>query len=94
MTARSRPEDIEYISRLKFGSQFNYTPEHHSKEDIDVDNYWHNISTRYLAAAEMKAISGPCPRDTVIVANCSAVKRMVIDYGDLRQRIRAAREKD
>ena len=24
----------------------------------------------------------------------SAVKRMVIDYGDLRQRIRAAREKD
>ena len=46
------------------------------------------------AAAEMKAISDPCPRDTVIVANCSAVKRMVIDYGDLRQRIRAAREKD
>ena len=30
----------------------------------------------------------------MIVANCSAVKRMVIDYGDLRQRIRAAREKD
>ena len=46
------------------------------------------------AAAEMKANPGPCPRDTVIVANCSAVKRMVIDYGDLRQRIRAAREKD
>ena len=23
MTARSRPEDIEYISRLKFGSQFS-----------------------------------------------------------------------
>ena len=46
------------------------------------------------AAAEMKAIPGQCPRDTVIVANCSAVKRMVIDYGDRRQRIRAAREKD
>ena len=46
------------------------------------------------AAAAMKSLSGPCPRDTVIVANCSAVKRMVIDYGDLRQRIRAAREKD
>ena len=46
------------------------------------------------AAAEMKSLNGPCPRDTVIVANCSAVKRMVIDYGDLRQRIRAAREKD
>ena len=46
------------------------------------------------AAAEMKAIPGPCPRDTVIVVNCSAVKRMVIDYGDLRQRIRVAVEKD
>ena len=46
------------------------------------------------AAAEMKALNGPCPRDTVIVAHCSAVKRMMIDYGDLRQRIRAAREKD
>ena len=46
------------------------------------------------AAAEMKSLNGPCPRDTVIVANCSVVKRMVIDYGDLRQRIRAAREKD
>ena len=44
MTARSRPEDIEYISRLKFGSQFSYTPDHHTKEDIDVDNYFHNVS--------------------------------------------------
>ena len=46
------------------------------------------------AAAEMKAISGPYSRDTVNVTDCSAVKRMVIDDGDLRQRIRAAREKD
>ena len=45
-------------------------------------------------AAEMKTLNGPCPRDTVNVTDCSAVKRMVIDYGDLRQRIRAAREKD
>jgi len=29
--ARSRPEGIEYINRLKFNSQFNYTPEHHGK---------------------------------------------------------------
>ena len=36
------------------------------------------------AAAEMRAIPGPFPRYTVIVANCSAVKRIVIDYGDLR----------
>ena len=38
--------------------------------------------------------SGPFLRDTVNVTDCSAVKRMVIDYGELRQRIRAAREKD
>ena len=37
----------------------------------------------------MKALNGPCPRDTVNVGNCSALKRLVIDYGDLRQRIRA-----
>jgi len=42
------PEDIEYISRLKFGSQFSYTPS----------------------------------------------ARMLIDYGDLRRKIRAANEKD
>ena len=50
--ARSRPEDIEDINRLKFGSQFNHTPEHHGKEDIESHNYFHNISTRYLAAAD------------------------------------------
>lgn len=45
------------------------------------------------AAAEMKALAGPCPRDTVF-ANCSAMKRMVIDYGDLRRRIRAAKKNE
>ena len=45
------------------------------------------------AAVEMKALAGPCTRDTV-VGDCSVLKRLVIDYGDLRQRIRAAREKD
>ena len=38
-------------------------------------------------AAKMKSIANPCPRDTVVVTDCSAVKRMVIDCGDLRQRI-------
>jgi len=52
MTARSRPEDIEYISRLKFGSQFSYTPEHHSKDDVDAANYFHNISSRYFAPGD------------------------------------------
>ena len=44
------------------------------------------------AAAEIKAISNPCPRDSVNVTDCSAVKDMVIDYGDLHQRIRAAKD--
>lgn len=44
------------------------------------------------AAVDMKALAGPCTRDTV-VGDCSVLKRLVIDYGDLRQRIRAAREK-
>ena len=44
--ARSRPEDIEYINRLKFGSLYNYKPAHHGKEDVEGDNYSHIISTR------------------------------------------------
>ena len=50
--ARSRPEDIEYIDRLKFSSRFNYVPENHSKEDVESDNYFHNISSRYFAAGD------------------------------------------
>ena len=52
MTARSRPEDIEYISRLKFGSQFSYTPANHAKDDIDVANYFHNVASRYFAPGD------------------------------------------
>ena len=44
------------------------------------------------AAAEMKAIPGPCSRDTMNFSDCSALKRLVIDYADLRQRIRAAKD--
>lgn len=40
------------------------------------------------AATELKSFGPPCPRDTVI-AGCSAVHRMVIDYGDDRNQIRA-----
>jgi hypothetical protein len=48
MSQRSRPEDIEYRHRLKWGSVFQYTTREHSCDDIVVDNYFHNISTRYL----------------------------------------------
>ena len=52
MTARSRPEDIEYISRLKFGSSFNYTPDHHSMKDVETPNYFHNLANRYFAPGD------------------------------------------
>ena len=50
--ARSRPEDIKYINRLKFGSQFNHTPGNHGKEEIESGNYFPNISTRHLTAGD------------------------------------------
>lgn len=41
------------------------------------------------AADELEAMGPPCPRDDVY-GECSAVKRMVIDYKDVRNKIRAA----
>tara|TARA_A100001037_G_scaffold251940_1_gene235717 strand:- start:46 stop:216 length:171 start_codon:yes stop_codon:yes gene_type:complete len=51
--AHAIPKDIEYVSRLKFGSQFNYTPEHRSKEDVEGDNYF-----KILSAIDPKTASG------------------------------------
>ena len=45
------------------------------------------------AAEEMRSMAGPCSRD-VVVGECSALKRFIIDYGDLRRRIRAAKAED
>lgn len=42
------------------------------------------------AAAEMAEMGPPCPRDAVF-GGCSAVKRMVIDFGDMREQARALR---
>ena len=41
------------------------------------------------AARELEAMGAPCPRD-FIIDNCSVAARMIIDYGDLREKIRAA----
>ena len=43
------------------------------------------------AADEMDSMKQPCARD--IPGDCSAISRMVIDYGDLREKIRAAERK-
>ena len=55
-----------------------------------IEDYSRHLQA--AAAAEMKAVPGPLTRDTVNVSGCSALKRLVIDYGDLRQRIRAAKD--
>ena len=41
------------------------------------------------AADEFEKLGPPCARDT-IVANCSAAARLIMDYGTLRDKIRAA----
>ena len=46
------------------------------------------------AAAEIRAIVSPCLRDTFHVTHCSTMKRLIVGDSDLRQRIRAAPEKN
>jgi hypothetical protein len=41
------------------------------------------------AADELDLLKSPCPAD-IVVPNCSALARMIIDYGVLRDKIRAA----
>ena len=41
-----------------------------------------------LAADELESLGLPCPPD-IVIPGCSAVARLVIDYGTLRDRIRA-----
>lgn len=46
--AVSKPEGIEYVSRLKFASRFQYTTQDHTTIDVCSTNYFHNLSQRYL----------------------------------------------
>ena len=41
-----------------------------------------------LAATEVSAMPPPCPRD-VVIEGCSAVHRLIKDYGLVRDQIRA-----
>jgi len=41
-----------------------------------------------LAAEELQRLGPPCPRDR-LKPGCSAVRLMMDDYGDLRERLRA-----
>ena len=51
----------------------------------------YSASIQASAADKLEQLGQPCPRD-VVVSNCSAIARMIIDYGDLRQKIRAAKK--
>lgn len=52
----------------------------------EVIEYSPDVQQR--AAEELQAMPLPCPRD-VVIAGCSAVHRMIKDYGLTRDRIRA-----
>ncbi len=45
-------------------------------------------------AAEIKAIVSLCLRDILHVTHCSTMKRLIVGDSDLRQRMKAAREKN
>lgn len=62
-----------------------------------ADNSSHVVAPRPLAyaetvqqraAEELAALGAPCPRDS-LTEGCSAVHRLVIDYGNLRGQLRA-----
>lgn len=54
-----------------------------------IEEYAHEVQA--LAAIELDRLGEPCARD-VVVSDCSALARLVMDYGTLRKQIRAAKE--
>lgn len=57
----------------------------------DLVVYTAEVQSR--AADELDKIGKPCPADAVI-ADCSVVARFVLDYGRMRDQVRAARATD
>jgi hypothetical protein len=57
----------------------------------DIVDYTAAVQAR--AADELDRLGKPCPADTVI-ADCSAMARFIIDYGRMRDQVRAARATD
>lgn len=46
--AQAKPDRVEYITRLKFGSVLQYTVDDHGMEDVNGPNYFHSIAQRYI----------------------------------------------
>ncbi|HAY47066.1 MAG TPA: hypothetical protein DCY55_12410 [Gammaproteobacteria bacterium] len=51
----------------------------------DVVSYSEMVQTH--AADELERLGQPCPRDSVL-ADCSAIARMIVDYGKMRDQVR------
>tara|TARA_R100000458_G_C8262323_1_gene237692 strand:- start:536 stop:793 length:258 start_codon:yes stop_codon:yes gene_type:complete len=77
------------------GAYFDYKTSKASEPVIvapDLDQYSPPVQRRM--ADELQAMAPPCPRDAEAVQqDCSVTARMIMDYGDLRNRIRAAADK-
>jgi len=74
------------------GAYFDYLTSEKGEAVIvtpPIVDYTSEIQTR--AADEFDKLGPPCARDTV-TENCSAVARFIMDYGTLRDKIRAAKE--
>lgn len=74
------------------GAYFDYLTSEKGEAVIvtpPIVDYTSEIQVR--AADEFERLGPPCARDTV-TENCSAIARFVMDYGTLRDKIRAAKE--
>ena len=45
------------------------------------------------ASKELDSLAPPCPAN-LLIADCSAVSRMILDYSRMREQVRAIRETD
>ncbi len=54
----------------------------------EIERYAPEVQSR--AADELASLPPPCPR-THIIADCSAIKLLVNDYGTMRERVRAVK---
>ncbi len=74
------------------GAYFDYKTSQKGEPIIvtpPITEYSEEVMSR--AADELENAKNPCPRD-LVTDNCSVLSRMVIDYGDLRAKIRAAKK--
>lgn len=74
------------------GAYFDYKTSQKGEPIIvtpPITEYSEEVMSR--AADELENAKNPCARD-LVTDNCSVLSRMVIDYGDLRAKIRAAKK--